>query len=94
MNKLQEKLNNIDNIISQIEKDNNLKKNNEGLNLKRIIELDKKHKEILNKKIETIKKFSTKLENIISNKPEPETLNANLVDYIKYTDYYKKNTSK
>lgn len=94
MDKLQEKLNNIDDIISQIEKNNNLKKNNQGVNLKRIIELDKKDKNSLEKKMETIKRFSAKLENIISNKPEPETLDAKFVNYIGYVDYYNKNTSK
>jgi type I restriction-modification system DNA methylase subunit len=94
MDKLQEKLNKIDNIIGQIEKDNNLKKNNQGVNLKRIVELDKRDKDNLEKKMETIKRFSAKLENIISNKPEPETLDAKLVDYIGYADYYMQNTSK
>ena len=94
MDKLQEKLNNIDDIINQIEKDNNLKKNNQGVNLKRIIELDKRDKDSLEKKMETIKRFSANLENIISNKPEPETLDAKLLDYIGYADYYNKNISK
>lgn len=94
MDKLQEKLNKIDNIIGLIEKDYNLKKNNQGVNLKRIVELDKRDKDNLEKKMETIKRFSAKLENIISNKPEPETLDAKLVDYIGYADYYMQNTSK
>lgn len=91
MDKLQDKLNKIDKIIDTIEKDSFFKKINQGENLKKIIELDKKDKGNLEKKIVVINKFSAKLENIISNKPEPETLDKKLVEYIGYDDYYSKN---
>ena len=94
MDKLQDKLDNIDNIINQIEKNNSLKKTSEGNNLKTIIEMDKKDKLGLNNKLNTIEKFSNMLENIIKNKPKPKTLNTNLVDLIGYKNYYSKSNNK
>ena len=88
MDKLQDKLNNIDNINNKIEKNNSLKKTSEGDNLKTIIEMNKKDKLDLNNKLGTIEKFSGLLENIIKNKPNPDKLDKKLVDYIGYNDYY------
>lgn len=82
MDKLNGSLNKIDKIIETIEKNNSLKKTNQGENLKRIIELNKKNKDNLEDKLATIKRFSAKLENIISNKPEPTSLDKKLVEYI------------
>lgn len=90
MNKLQDSLNNIDSIINQIEKNNYLKID-QGDNLRKIIELNKKDKMELMNKLETVEQFSKLLENIILTKPEPETLDKNLVDYIGYNNYYSKN---
>ena len=91
MDKLQDSLNKIDIIISRIEKNNYLKKKDQGENLKTIIELNKKDKIELINKLYTVEKFSRILENIILTKPEPETLDKNLVDYIGYNNYYSKN---
>jgi hypothetical protein len=86
MDKLQDKLNKIDNIINQIEKNNSLKKSAHGDNLKTIIEMNKRDKLSLNKKLDVVEKFSSLLENIIKNKPRPETLDKELVNYIGYDD--------
>ena len=91
MDKLNGSLNKIDKIIDTIEKNDYLKKTNQGENLKRIIELNKKNKNNLSSKLATIKRFSEKLQNIISNKPEPESIDKKLVEYIGYDDYYSKN---
>lgn len=91
MDKLQGCLNKIDNIINLIENNNSLKKINHGDNLKSLIELNKKEKNNLEKKLNTIEIFSKKIENIITIKPKPETLDINLIDYIGYNDYYLNN---
>ena len=91
MDKLQDSLNKIDIIINQIEKNNYLKKTDQGDNLSKIIELNKKDKMELKNKLDTVEKFSKMLENIILTKPEPETIDKNLVDYIGYNNYYSKN---
>ena len=91
MDKLQDSLNKIDIIINQIEKNNYLEKTDQGDNLKTIIELNKKDKIELINKLDSVEKFSRILENIILTKPEPETLDKNLVDYIGYNNFYLKN---
>jgi hypothetical protein len=90
MEKLQEKLNNLDNIIGHIEKNDSLQKKSLGNNLKTIGQMDKQNKLDLDSKLDTINKFSDLLENIISNKPEPESLDSKLVKYIGYDNYYEK----
>ena len=94
MDKLQEKLNNLDNIINNIEKNDFLQKTLQANDLKTIVEMDKKKKLDLYCKLDSINKFSNLLENIISEKPDPESLNSKLVNYIGYNDYYTKNISK
>lgn len=90
MNKLDDKLNNIDNIIKQIKKNDYLQIQDKGVNLKNIIEMNKKDKANLDVKLNTIEKFSTLLENIIINNPNPDSLDTRLVDYLSYDDYYVK----
>lgn len=89
MDKLQEILNNIDNIIDNIKKNTFLQKTSETENLENIIKLDKQKKLDLEEKIESINKFSNLLDNIITNKPNPNSLDEKLVDYIGYNEYYK-----
>lgn len=86
--KLEDKLNNLDNIIDYIEKNISLQKTHHTNNLRNIIELDKNKKDALENKLDIINKFSNLIENIIKNKPEPNTINKKLVDYIGYDDYY------
>lgn len=91
MDKLQESLNKIDKIINTIEKNNSLKKTEQGENLKNIIQLNQKNKDRLEEKLITIDKFSGLLENIIKNKPKPTLFNKELIEYIDYDNYYSKN---
>ena len=90
MDNFKNKLDKIDNIIGQIKKNDLLKKIDQGDNLSYIIKMNNTDKITLENKLEKIEKFSNKLEEIIKNKPDPKTLDNEIVDFIKYNDFYLK----
>lgn len=84
---LQKQLNNLDLIEQTIKNNNKLQKQDDSQSLNSLIKLDIIQKEKLESKIKIIKKFTDKMDSIIENKPEPNTLKPELVEYLGYTGF-------
>ena len=88
MDKLEKQFENLNNIVKKIESNNILKKTKQSNNLENIFQLNEDNKINLNNKLNTIEKFTDLLDNLIINKPTPNTLNINLIKYTNYNNYY------
>jgi len=88
MDKLKKQLDNLDIIVNKIKSNSMLEKNNQGNNLENILKLNNNDKIDLDNKLNTIGKFNQILDNLITNKPEPNTLKPTLIKYTHYDNYF------